>query len=162
MAAGACEGGAGHSLAEIWVGQERFDRFEPGGWVVGGENQPGDVVVNDFLRATLVADQSRKSTRLRFHDDLAKRVGGGGEEEKLGRGVDVGQSFITERAEEVGGEAAEFSLHFVTIGTVAGEDEAGVAAVGAEDFEKLGEEREVFFDTDSAGVEEVEAFFDSE
>jgi hypothetical protein len=86
-------------------------------------------------------------------DDLAERVGDGGENEEVAAGVDAGEFLAVAEAEEAGAGAFEGLFHLGAVGAVADDDELGGDVARAESgvglFPDSGEEREVLLDADA-------------
>ncbi len=124
--------GAAHALAAFVVFEQFDDRLGPAVLLLVGDHEPGEGVVDHLLGAALVGDNNREARRLRFHDDLAERVGDAREDEEVGRRVQAREFLAVAEAEEVcaaGGArllACEALLHPLAVRPVADEHEFGV------------------------------------
>lgn len=119
---------ASESASLFVVEDECCEGIGPGGPILAGENETGDVVINNLLRSAAIADENRQAAGLTLEDDLAKCIGSRGKDEEIGRGVDGGEFCAVTESETCDAVTGKLLLHLMTVGSVPDNDEFGFDA----------------------------------
>ena len=118
--------------------------------------EAGAAVEDVFARPALVGDDHRNARGLGFEHHVAEGVGGAGEDEEVGGGVDRGQGLALQISGKAARTAVQAGLHLCQIGPVSHHHQLDAGDPSADQaLEGIGQQVQVLLPGDPSHIEEL-------